>query len=317
MSSHQHKSGCYATNLSLRNDPTKTLEVRNNFAQDMRGRFRRVKGAIGRTIGYENDAFGLAQNKIDSGGPYDFPTDKGKIDAFIRDLKSWLQGEILETATQTELREGQHWTSEYIRNSYLIGRNVAIGRLKQKGASVENLPNQELIQTRTSIKTLRDLYTRAYENLKDITDDTADVIREELTKGFAQGENPKKLAKRITDRTGEIQHTRAETLTQTETINAATDASFDEYRKAGVDTVGHGEWLTSMDESVCPFCRRLSGKRFKISEMDGSKLVIFRGQEYRLGFPAHPRGRCCPTPVVGFSGELPTLGERVPGRIVA
>jgi len=89
---------CYATNLTLENDPTRTLEIRQQFLQDIRGRFRRVNGAIRRTVGYETDAFGLAQNKIDSGGPYDFSTDKEKTDAFIRDLKEWINGEILEPA---------------------------------------------------------------------------------------------------------------------------------------------------------------------------------------------------------------------------
>lgn len=314
--SSQH-AGCYAHNLSLRNDPTKTLEIRQNFLQDIRGRFRRVSGVVRRTVGYENDAFGLAQNKIDAPEAYDFPTDRGKIQAFIEDLKEWINGEILEPANFAELREGRHWTSEYVRSSYLVARNVAIGRLMQEGVSVENLPNNELLQTRTSIKTLRDLYTRTYENLKDITDDMAGVIREELTKGFAQGENPKKIARRLSDEIKTMQRTRAETLARTETINAATNGTFDEYEKAGVDVVSHGEWQTAMDNDVCAFCRRLSGEQFTISEFRANHPVRFRGQLYRLNFPAHPNGRCVPTPVIGLDPDsLAPLEERVPGELL-
>jgi len=308
---------CTAHNVTIRTDPTKTVEIRQNFLEDIRGRFRRVSGAIRRTIGYENDAFGLSQNKIDAPEAYDFPTDKEKIDAFIADLKTWINSEILEPATFTELRNGEHWTSEYITNAYVVGRNVAVGRLKQEGVSAETWELQELTQTRTSLKTLRDLWTRTFENLEDITDDMADTIRSELTQGFAQGENPKKIARRITDEVKTIQRTRAETLARSEVVNSATDASFDEYEKAGVDTVAHGEWQTAMDDDVCAFCRRLNEERFKISEFRANHTVRFRGSIYRLNFPAHPNGRCVPTPVVGFSGELEPLEERVPGQLLS
>jgi SPP1 gp7 family putative phage head morphogenesis protein len=308
---------CHATNLSVRDDPTKTLEIRQNFLQDIRGRFRRVSGVIRRTIGYENDAFDLAENEIDAPGAYDFPTDQGKINAFIEDLRDWLNNEILEPANFAELRNGEHWTSEYITNAYVIGRNVAAGRLMQAGVDATAPDIQELTQTRTSLKSLRDLWTRTFENLQDITDDMADTIRQELTQGFAQGENPSKIARRITDEVKGIQRTRAETLARTEVINAATDATFDEYEKAGVDMVGHGEWTTAMDEDVCAFCRRLNSEVFAISEYRANHTVEFRGQIYRLNFPAHPNGRCVPTPEVGFDGELAPLQDRVPGTLLS
>jgi len=307
---------CHAHNLTVRNDPTRTLEIRENFLQDIRGRFRRVSGVVRRTVGYENDAFDLSQNKIDAPEAYDFPTDKEKTDAFIEGLKSWISEEILEPATFSELRSGEHWTSEYITSAYVTGRSVAVDRLRSEGIDADPWEIDELTKSRTSLKTLRDLWTRTYGALEDITDDMAGVIRTELTKGFAKGESPKKIARRLTDELKAIERTRAETMARTEVIEAATDATFDEYEKAGVDTVGHGEWQTAMDESVCPFCRRLSGERFKISEFRAGHTVVFRGQTYRLNFPAHPNGRCVPTPVVGFSGELEPLAERVPGRLV-
>jgi SPP1 gp7 family putative phage head morphogenesis protein len=307
---------CHAHNVSLRNDPTRTVEIRRNYLQDIRGRFRRVSGAIRRTVGYENDAFSLAENEIDAPEAYDFPTDKEKTDAFIEDLKGWIDSEILEPANFSELRNGEHWTSEYITNAYVVGRNVAVGRLNQEGISAEAWEIQELTQTRTSLKTLRDLWTRTFENLKDITDDMAESIRRELTEGFSQGENPSKIARRLTDEVKDIQRTRAETLARTEVVNSATDATLDEYEKAGVDTVSHGEWQTAMDSDVCSFCRRLNDERFKISEFRQNHTVVFRGSTYRLNFPAHPNGRCVPSPVVGFSGELDPLEDRVPGRLV-
>jgi SPP1 gp7 family putative phage head morphogenesis protein len=318
MSTHNHKGACYAENLSLRNDPTKTLSIRQNFEQDIRGRFRRVNGAIRRTIGYENDAFGLSQNKIDAPESFDFPTDSGKIQAFQEALKTWLQTEILEPATFSEIREGEHWTSDYIKEAYVKSRNVAIGRLKQAGVSVENIPDTELAETRTSINTLQSLYTRTYENLEDITEDMAGVIREELTRGFAEGRNPKAMADSITKEVKTIQRTRAETLARTETIRAASEGTLDEYERSGIQAVGHGDWQTAMDTDVCPFCRRLNGETFSLSEFRANHAVVFRGQTYRLMPPAHPNGRCVIRPAVGVDpSDLAPLQERVPGRLVS
>lgn len=317
MSTHAH-NGCLATNLSLRDDPTKTLEQRQNFLEDIRGRFMRVSGVIRRTIGYENDAFDLSENdKLDATEAYNYPTDRGKIQAFIEDLKKWIEGEILEPANFTELREGDHWTSSYITNSYVIARNVAVGRLKQEGVSASAWTADELTQTRSSLKSLRDLYSRTYENLADINSEMAGVIREELTRGFAEGRNPKAMADSITKRLKSIQRQRAEVLARTETINAATQATLDEYERAGVEGAMHGRWLHSFDEDVCPFCRRLGGEAFTVSELRANHAVEFRGQIYRLAPPSHPNGRCSLSPAVGLDTDsLEPLSERVPGELL-
>jgi len=261
-------------------------------------------------------AYNWAFNKIEAPEAYDFPTDRGKIQAFMEDVKEWIQSEILVPANFSELREGQHWTSEYVRNAYVKSAKVATGRLYQEGVSMENPERQDLLTRPVSVKTLQQLYTRTYENLRDITDDMAGVIREELTRGFAQGENPREIARRITKEVKTIQRTRAETLARTEVINAHTDAAFDTYERAGVDLVSHGEWQTAMDTDVCPFCRRLGSEVFRISEFRANHTVQFRDQIYRLNFPAHPNGRCAPLPVIGEPDELEPLSERVPGQLL-
>jgi len=309
-------SGCYAENVTVETDPTHTLEVRENFAQDIRGRFRRVRGLIRRTAGYENDAFGIAQQAEDTGA-YDFPTRREQINAFIEDLKTWIGAEILEPATFSQLRQGEHWTSEYVRAAYYIGHQGAVGRLNQEGVSAQVIQPDDLLSRPMRVKTLRDLYERTYQNLRGITDDMADIIRTELTEGFAAGENPRKIADRLTDKVSNLQKTRAETLARTEVINAHSEATLDEYENAGVDVVGHGDWQATQDTRTCPFCRRISGERFTLDELRGDTAVEFRGQVYRLSPPSHPNGRCAILPAVGFDGDLPPLSERVPGEIVS
>lgn len=317
MSSHAHNTNaCYAENLTQRTDPSHTLEIRQNFLREIRRRFKIVRGLIRKTVGYENDAFNLTQNQ-DPPEAYDFPTDKAKIDAFIRDVKAWIQEHILEPANFSKKREGQHWTHEFINAAYIQGHKQAVGRLKQEGVSATVLDQQELLNRPVRVKTLKDLYIRVYENLEGISSDMADSIRQEVTQGFAQGENPRRIADRITKEVRTIQHTRAETLARTEVIQAHSSATLDEYENAGVDVVSHNEWRSARDSRVCPVCRALDGREFTITEMRNEAFRL-PGISYDINLrpPAHPNCRCVILPIVG--GEPPTtpLEQRLPDEPV-
>lgn len=312
--SHAHNKTCYATNLTQDTDPTHTLEVRRSFIDAIRKRLAHVKDVVRETL-IENDAFALNQD-LEPEEAFDFPTDQGKIQAFMEAFKQWLREGVLEPANFADLREGEHWTSDYIRDAYMIAHRSAVGRLNQEGvsATVQTLDNITARPTR--LKTLRDLYTRTYENLESITEDMAGGIRQELTDGFIQGEGPRQIARRITDEVDTIRRTRAETLARTEVINAHTQGALDEYEAAGIEGVAHGEWDAAMDTRTCPFCRRLNNETFTIGELRTNHAVQFRGQVYRLAPPAHPNGRCNISPRIGFTDELAPLDERVPGQLL-
>ncbi|WP_179747513.1 minor capsid protein [Natronoarchaeum philippinense] len=289
--------------------------VEEQFLDEMRRRWRRVRGLVRRTIGYENDALGLRAN-ADEREAFDFPTDRGKTEQFVRWLRRALRDEILAPIDADAVADGSHWTAAYIRSAVTRGANQATGLLFQRGASVENIPDAELPERPIYAKTLRDLYTRTYENLESITDEAAPQVREIVTRGFAEGWHPRKMAREVTGELRDIQRTRAETFCRTETIHAHSESTLTTYERAGVDTVSHGEWQATQDDRTCSFCRRLSGAALAIDEMR-SGAVEWRGQVYRLQPPAHPNGRCVILPSVG--GEPPTspLAERVPGTVLS
>lgn len=305
--------------------PSGTRSLQKRFVAEIERRFRTLRGLIRTTVGYENDALRLGPNKKDRSNPFenaeekerfDFPTRAGLTRAFMQWVKDAIKSEILEPVGLEEVKEGKHWTGVYIRAAYLKGVNVAIGRLLQQGVSVQNPENSEILQRPIHTKALKTLYTRAYSNLQDITDDTADQIRDELTTAYAKGWNPRKTADRMTDEIRDIQHTRAEVLARTETIHAATEANLNTYEQAGEGVVSHATWFSADDDRTCDYCRKLDGLDFTISEMRNT-TVQFRGQIYRLSPPAHPRGRCSPAPSVGLSGrELEPLAERLPAEMV-
>lgn len=293
-------------------DPNNVYQLEVEFVRDIQRRFREVRGVVRQTIGYENDAFNLSQN-AEPVDVFDFPTDAGKRRAFRQQLAQWVEEAILEVVSPLRVQQGDHWTAEYIENAYVRGIKTAQGRLMQEGVSLTADSRDEILEQAVNVRALEQLYTRTYENLENITETMADSVREELTRGFAEGWNPKKMADSITNEIRDIERTRAVTVARTETINAATDAQINEYQKMGVEGVQHVGRMTAKDESVCPFCRAIDDVTFTMAEFT-TGAVTWGAQTMRLGIPSHPNGRCTVMPTVDV-GELEPLEERLPNTI--
>lgn len=309
--------------------PSHTREIQRQFVTATRRRMRTVRGLVRRTVGYENDALGLTE-----GGPttvfanaeprerFDFPTQHGVTEAFIRWLQEALREEALEPATLREVREGQHWSAPFVRAAVLAGVNQSTGILLQRGVSTENPPDSELLDRPIFARTLRDLYQRTYGQLETVTEEAAPQVRETLTEGFARGWNPRRMTSEINGELEEIQRSRLETVARSETVNAHSTATLRNYRRAGVDVVSHGEWRDAGDSNVCAFCRALSGAELALDEMEDA-TVSWReesdhsAQTFRLLPPAHPNCRCTILPVIGADAPATPLAERVPGAVQA
>ncbi len=319
--------------LTRGSNPSNVIDIVREWVNDINRRFRRLRGLIRKTVGYENDALALRTDAVadflrgntqhpvvanadsEPSERYDFPTEDKRIDAFVDDVHEWFDAEILEPVNRVELRNGDHWTAEYLRNAYVRASNTATGRLMQEGVSVTPPDVEELLSTKTNLRTLQRLYTRTYEDLQDIREDMADIMREEITKAYAKGWNPKKTAKKLTKEVRSLQKSRAEAIAQTETITAAADSTLDRLEENGVGVASHASWLHSHDTHVCAYCRKLGGINFTLEEMR-SVRVQFRGQIYRLRPAAHVRGRCSVSPSIGLDPEdLPPLEERLPAEM--
>ncbi len=319
-------SSCCTLVTANARDPTNTSGLRQDLLEDIRQRFKTLRSLIRRTVGYENDALGLKQGgpgrrvagNADEKDGFEFITRQGLVKKFTRWLRARINDEILEPATTQAVRDGRHWLASYIRPAAGRGYKTATGRLMQKGVSVENRDLDVVFNLPTHRRQLQSLYSRAFENLRGITDDLADEIRDELTTGLAEGVNPREMARRLTERADKIRRTRAETLARTEIIHSHTSESIRRYREVDEDVgLRHTSRLTAQDLDVCAFCRKTADEVYTLSEFE-STAVLFRGQTYRLASPSHPNCRCSPVPEIGVdAGSLAPLSERVPGRVVA
>ena len=320
MSTHPHNHTANEevgpVSLTKGADPSNTHSIQRAFVRDVLRRFRRIRGLIRQTVGYENDALQLKAN--DDSDPvevFDFPTDRGKVRAFIRQLQEWLHNEVVEIDDPISINNGEHWTAEYLQSAYVTGVQTAQGRLMSEGASLPAYDREAIVTRPTSVRQLQEIYTRAYENLTDITDDMAATIRNELTDAIRDGKNPRKVASRLNDKIQSITNTRATTLARTEVINSHANAALRTYEDAGADVVSHTSRMTARDASVCPWCRRLDSVPFTLQEFQ-TVTARWRGQMWRAGVPGHPNCRCTPSPELGVSGDdLAPLEDRIPDTI--
>lgn len=304
-------------------DPTDDL--REDFLTEMRRRFRRLRGQVRRWAGYEEDLFGLGEDTSppatddelpeDAPQVYRFQSDREQAAAFAVWFLSRLRGVVLEPTDRRAVRNGEHWTASHSRAAFARGWRQARNRLRQKGVAVGSLPSDDgdaVIEGVFSLpaprRALRELYLRTYRNLESVAGrEAAQQVRATLLDALDEGVNPREAARRLTDEVESIQKDRAETLARTETVNAYTESTIQRYRRAGVDTVQHGEWSDADDSRVCPICERLDGREIPMATIDEATFTFEPDDhepdslagEYALKPPAHPNGRCVLLPIVG------------------
>jgi SPP1 gp7 family putative phage head morphogenesis protein len=307
---------CVRANEQLSGDPTNTRSLRQAFIDALRRRTRRVRGQIRRGVGYQHDALRLTGN-ADTPEDFGFERDPDRVDAFYRWVKRAIRDEVLEPVPDLAVRRGEHWTAAYARRAYVAGHEHATGLLFRAGASVRTRDEATILELPVAERTLRRLYTRAFEALKGVSDAAATTLREELSRGLAAGESPRKLADRLTESVRSIERSRLATIARTEIVHAHSEATLDRYDEAGVDAVSHSEWATAGDDRVCPVCAALEGREFTTAEMRDTTFEL-PGISYtiRLAPPAHPNCRCAILPVIGGTPPETPLSERLPNEPV-
>lgn len=285
-----------------RRDPTGTATIRDRYARRLRGGFADINTLIREGV-RERDVFGLRVDTLQDDLP---PLARFDRDARKRDLfDEWLQERLDEDVLTVIERDGNRFIdAAYRRGLEDADRFATAGGIDpdtgQVGASLDAPVHQQ---------TVEDLYARNFEALWDITGEVGRQTSETLAEGLAAGENPRAVARRLTDRVDKIGKTRATTLARTEIINAYSEASLTRYEQLGVGGVTvRAEWLTAGDDKVCPICQNLQGQTWTIKEArtetitlteddvadavpDGRSASEFTGK-FPVKPPAHPRCRC-------------------------
>ena len=275
----------------LRKDPTRTTTLRNQFLADMKRRFKAFRNAIWNLIVVE-DAFGLSQHdNLPEGSEsktalafntrFAFDTDQKKVENF----QSWMQEQIDEGIL--EIDGDDPWTSEYVGSAYKKGvtRSYTDSKpgLSEQAGFTQGTKEEFLRESfggPVGRRQLELLGTRAFEQLKGVTAEMSAKMTTHLVNGFAQGKNPREIAREMTKGISGLEKKRALTIARTEIVHAYAEGQLDSFDRLGVEELTlMAEWSTAGDDLVCPKCLPLEGTVLKVSEARG--LI-----------PRHPNCRC-------------------------
>jgi len=307
-----------------RRDPTRTTTLRNRYAAEMRKRFTQLRGQIWDAI-VTQDVFGIAggheglrqadtnnvttlqANQTRPGRrAFAFTRMPDKVGMFMRWLEIQVERGLLETSRRQQFGQAieSSWQDIYIEDSYKRGVQRAayeIHRGRFPGQSVEERGGiQAVLGTPMHLDRVGVIYTRAFRELKGITDTMDQHISRVLAQGMADGDGPRTLARKINatitgagagelgirDSLGRFipAQRRAEILARTEVIRAHHSGMMQEYRNWGVEGVSVvAEFRTAGDDRVCDECAGLEGQFFSLDEAEN--LI-----------PVHPQCRCIVMP---------------------
>ena len=296
--------------------PTRTTTLQDSFAKRLRGVLRRINARIRDAI-QTNDAFDLRTEALVDDVPESvFQTESTRA-ATARFLE-WLRTQFDENYLTVVGPDA----NQFVRAAYAAGIREVHGQLSDLDVAFDRPDMDDMLGRPIHASALRQLYTRTYENLESVRDDTVQAVRDELVEGFRDGKSPTAIARSLTDRVDSIGKHRSTMIARSEVMNAHSTGALNRIQEVNDSrpeqdeelVTGHGRWDAAMGQpNTCPFCRAMNGTALTAREM-ATTIVQFRGDTYRLKPPAHVNGRCNINVWVGGNITEP-LEERLPAEV--
>lgn len=225
-------------------DPTKTLTIRRRVSREIDRRFGEIKRVVRKTL---KEASGLIANAEPiQDGRFVFVRETEKVAIFDAWLKEQIDAEIL-AGSEGEI--SKHWLSRGIVEGYNRGATKTRMAAEKAIPSLNKLDNYSPLANPSHIERAELLYTRAFQDLKGVTEAMATQMSRVLAEGIIQGEAVKVVAKKLEDRVDAIGRTRAKLIARTEIVESHNSAAIREGQIIAAETgiEEKYQWNTAMD----------------------------------------------------------------------
>jgi len=295
-------------------DPTHTTKLRNQFIVAFNKRFNELMIGIKMAV-IDQDCFGLTKNKINIHQinlplfqQFNYERSSDKLNEFMKWLEEQVDKGLLDVRQMRQIGSAidKNWMNLYLFDSYK--RGIIRARYEMRKAGLNITPIEEMggiaavMGLPMHIDRLGLIYTRAYNDLKGITDVMNSQISRVLAQGLADGDGMREIARKllsvingnnaeslgVTDTLGRFipAKRRAEILARTEIVRAHHLAMIQEYRNWSLEgVIVKAEWSTAKDDRVCDRCAPLEGRIYTLDEIEGK-------------IPYHPQCRCIALPYI-------------------
>lgn len=297
-----------ASNAESSPDPTRSVTRRRRFVREFRGRWRDLRGAIRDAID-RNDQFGLSD---DDGSPATETAAAAALARFRRWLRQTVEEIVVEPAPIGKVKEGMHWTAQFVRSAFEHGIGRADAGLRAAGYETPEISPAAAILKDRHQEELRGEFVRTYHAVLNAADAVVKDLSQTLDELQEAGASRREIADTLNERietVGPNSHTDA--LAHGVIVVAINRASLVRYRAAGVEAVGavveetvaEGEasvevsgpvsddpeavsagapadpsrgvrWRTAGDNRVCPECRALAGETWPLSAYESGDAPI-------------------------------------------
>ncbi len=214
---------------------------------------------------------------------YQFKTKDEKLKSFNRWFADQVNQGILEVDRLTK-----PWLAKFVESAYKRGairaytdaHQAELGKSQDYYLGSKEQFLRSAFDTPERVSKMRLLGTRAFEELKGITNEMSRQISRVLADGMAHGKGPYDIARTMSNTITGIERRRAKVIARTEIIHAHAEGQLDGFEDLGVEEVGiEAEWSTAGDDIVCVQCEEMEGEVMSIKKARG--LI-----------PLHPNCRC-------------------------
>ena len=262
--------------------------LRNRYIADMKRRFSKVSRAIQQLVVVE-DVFGLVRTMpftimiMQERQAFRFKADSNKVKAY----RKWLQQQIDANILTVDAVSGKPWTATYAESAYRKGmlrsyievhkEVLAEDKVFYEGGKAQFL--RDAFAAPVSLSKVELLYTRAFDELKGVTEVMGQQMSRILADGMVQGDGPAAIARNLRKNVVNITNTRAKVIARTEVIRAHAEGQLDAFERLGVEELDlMAEWSAAV--TACEECAAYAADSpYKVDEAHGM-------------IPLHPNCRC-------------------------
>lgn len=170
--------------------------------------------------------------------------------------------------------------------------DATIREMFQKGwDKSEEALNRNIMMNQEVIEILKD---HTFKNIKDMTDEIANDLRQELQRGLINAESIAQLKERVS-KVFDVGENRAVMIARTETNRAEGQGGLQAMKNSGEEMTK--TWLAHLDDRTSAICKRLNGQTVDLNEK-------FKDSTTGQVFDAHPAHvNCRSTLIYNFKDE--------------